>query len=87
MVEHDNAAVQRDDDGITSAVDINSVGKNPDNSDIIASVAGVGKDDGRQTPNAGDGQYDDTWVAAMWRTNGGVNTTDSDGRQLACTGQ
>jgi hypothetical protein len=54
-VEHDDAAVQRDDDGVTSAVDVDSVGENANNSDIIAGAASVGKDDGRRTPNEGDG--------------------------------
>ncbi len=55
-VEHDDAAVQRnDDDGVRSAVDINSVGENTDNSDVFTGVAGVGKDDGRRPPNEGDG--------------------------------
>lgn len=35
-VEHDDAAVQRDDDGVTSVVDIDSVGENADNSDVFA---------------------------------------------------
>ncbi len=80
-VEYDDTAVQRDDDGVTSVVDVDSVEENTDNSDVFAGAAGEGKEDGRRTPNEGDGMTI-CGRLAMRRTNGGVNATVGDGRRV-----
>lgn len=46
-MEYDDMAVQHDNDGVTSVVDVDSVEENADNSDVFAGAAGEGKEDGR----------------------------------------